>query len=140
MGVLDDMGRLWDASREMPRKPYAQRIKDAADGAELAAEYAKNGTPPPTNGVSYNPFENMAAMNAGVRGSGTVAAIADTGQKIDGASIYDITLDVVADGEPGFRTTHRQLIAAAALGNWQVGKVLPVRFDPNDATHQITIG
>ena len=140
MGVLDDMGRLWDASTQMPRKPFGERISDAAAAAETAAAMAKAGAPAPVNGVSYNPFENMAAMNAGVRGSGTVAAIADTGQKIDGASVYDITLDVVADGQPGFRAVHRQLIAAAALGNWQVGKVLPVRFDPDDASHQVTIG
>ena len=140
MGVLDDMGRIWDASKQMPRKPYGERISDAADAAEAAAAMAKGGVPAPVNGVSYNPFENIAAMNAGVHGSGTVAAIVDTGQKIDGASIYDLTLDVVADGQPGFRATHRQLISAAALGNWQVGKVLPVRFDPNDASHQVTIG
>jgi hypothetical protein len=140
MGVLDDMGRMWDASKQLPRKPFGERMKDAADAAESAAELAKNGPPPPPNGVSYNPFENMAAMNAAVRGSGTVASITDTGEKIDGASVYDLTIDVIADGQPGFRATHRQLIAAAALGNWQVGKVLPVRFDPNDATHQLTIG
>ena len=143
MGVLDDMGRLWDASRQMPKKSFSDKMKDAADGAEAAAAMQKAaaaGAPTGLNGVGFNPFENMAAMNAGVRGSGTVAAIADTGQKIAGASVYDITLDVVADGQPGFRATHRQLIAAAALGNWQVGKVLPVRFDPNDASHQVTIG
>lgn len=140
MGVLDDMGRIWGASRRMPRTPYGKRISDIADAAELAASMAKAGPLAPVNGVSYNPFENMAAMNAGVRGSGTVAAIADTGEKISGASVFDVTFDVVADGQSGFRAVHRQLIAAAALGNWQVGKVLPVRFDPTDAAHQLTIG
>jgi hypothetical protein len=31
------------------------------------------------------------------------------------------------------------MIASAALGNWQVGKSLPVRFDPANPT-QVTIG
>ncbi|MEO6116713.1 MAG: hypothetical protein ABIP33_10035 [Pseudolysinimonas sp.] len=127
----------------MPRKPFGERIKDAADGAEAAVAMQKAaaaGAPTGANGVSFNPFENMAAMNAGVRGSATVVSMVDTGTKLADTPVYDVTMDVVADGQPGFRAVHRQVIAAAALGNWQAGKVLPVRFDPNDATHQITIG
>jgi hypothetical protein len=143
MGVLDDMGRLWDASREMPKQSFADKMKLAADGAEASAAMQKAaaaGGPTGMNGVSYNPFENMAAMSAGVKGSATVVSMVDTGTKIADTPVYDVTMDVVADGQPGFRAVHRQVIAAAALGNWQAGKVLPVRFDPNDATHQVTIG
>ena len=143
MGVLDDMGRIWDASQQMPKQSFADKMKIAAEGAEASAAMQKAaaaGGPTGMNGVGFNPFENMAAMNAGVKGSATVVSLADTGTKLAGASVYDVTMDVVADGQPGFRTVHRQVIAAAALGNWQTGKVLPVRFDPNDATHQVTIG
>jgi hypothetical protein len=143
MGVLDDMGRIWDASQQMPKQSFADKMKIAAEGAEASAAMQKAaaaGGPTGMNGVGFNPFENMAAMNAGVKGSATVVSLADTGTKLAGASVYDVTMDVVADGQPGFRTVHRQVIAAAALGNWQAGKVLPVRFDPNDATHQVTIG
>ena len=143
MGVLDDMGRIWDASQQMPKQSFADKMKIAAEGAEASAAMQKAaaaGGPTGMNGVGFNPFENMAAMNAGVKGSATVVSLADTGTKLGGASVYDVTMDVVADGQPGFRTVHRQVIAAAALGNWQTGKVLPVRFDPNDATHQVTIG
>ncbi|HEY4225363.1 MAG TPA: hypothetical protein VGM70_06085 [Pseudolysinimonas sp.] len=143
MGVLDDMGRAWDASQQMPKKSWTEKIHDMADGAEAAVAMQKAaaaGAPAGVNGVSYDPFANMAAMNAGVHGSATVVAIADTGTKLADTPVYDVTMDVVADGQPGFRTVHRQVIAAAALGNWQAGKVLPVRFDPNDAGHQITIG
>ncbi len=31
------------------------------------------------------------------------------------------------------------MISAAALGNWQLGKTLPVRFDPANP-RQVTIG
>jgi len=143
MGVLDDMGRLWDASQQMPKQSFADKMKMAADGAEASAAMQKAaaaGGPTGMNGVSYNPFENMAAMNAGVKGSATVVSIADTGTKTADTAVYDVTMDVVADGQPGFRTVHRQVISAGALGNWQPGKVLPVRFDPNDASHQVTIG
>ncbi|MEO6534169.1 MAG: hypothetical protein ABIO06_11430 [Pseudolysinimonas sp.] len=143
MGVLDDMGRLWDASQQMPTQSFADKMKLAADGAEASAAMQKAaaaGGPTGLNGVSYNPFENMAGMNAGVKGSATVVSIADTGTTTADTPVYDITMDVVADGQTGFRAVHRQVISAGALGNWQPGKVLPVRFDPNDASHQVTIG
>ena len=143
MGVLDDMGRLWDASQQMPKQSFSDKMKIAADGAEAAAAMQKAaaaGGPTGMNGAGFNPFENIAGMNAGVRGSATVVSITDTGTKVDNTPVYDVTMDVVSDGQPGFRAVHRQVIAAAALGNWQVGKVLPVRFDPNDASHQVTIG
>jgi hypothetical protein len=91
------------------------------------------------NGQSFNPFENMQGMAAATRGTGTVAAIVDTGEKFQEASIYDVTFDVVSDSHPPFQVVHRQMIAAAALGNWQPGKMLPVRFDPANLT-QVTIG
>jgi len=67
-------------------------------------------------------------------------SIVDTGRKFDRTSIYDVTLDVVADGHAPFQVVHRQMIAAAALGNWQPGKVLPVRFAPAAPAAGVTIG
>lgn len=139
MGVFDDLGRLWDASRQQPRPGFAEGLKQAADAAEAANRMRANGGAEGVNGVSFNPFENAAAMATMTRGTGTVVELRDTGEKFDTATIYDVTFDVVADGHPGFRVVHRQMIAAAALGNWQPGKTLPVRFDPAD-TSQIIIG
>lgn len=139
MGVFDDFGRIWDASKQIPRPGLAEGLKQAADAAEAANRLRDGGVPQGVNGVSFNPFENAGAMAAMTSGSGTVVELTDTGERFDTATIYDVTFDVVADGHPGFRVVHRQLIAAAALGNWQPGKVLPVRFDPTD-TSAIVIG
>ena len=68
-----------------------------------------------------------------------IAKIEDTGEKFDTSTIYDVTFDVVSDTAPPFQVVHRQMISATALGNWQPGKTLPVRFDPAN-TSQITIG
>ena len=38
------------------------------------------------------------------------------------------------DGTPAFPVVHRQMIAAAAIGNWQPGKIITLRVDPNDKT------
>lgn len=144
MGVFDDMGRIWDASKDNPRPGMIQGIGMAADAAEAAKAMreqmaANGGVPQGVNGQSFNPFENMANMQAATRGQGTVTKIVDTGEKFDTASIYDVTMNVVSDDHPPFDVVHRQMIAAAALGNWQVGKMLPVRFDPANLT-QVTIG
>jgi hypothetical protein len=139
VGVFDDVGRIWDASKGNPRPGLIQGIGMAADAAEAAKAMREAGTPQGVNGQSFNPFESMQGMAAATRGSGTVVSIVDTGEKFQEASIYDVTLDVKSDTHPSFRVVHRQMIAAAALGNWQPGKMLPVRFDPAN-TSQVTIG
>lgn len=144
MGAFEDMGRLWDVAKKNPRPGLGQGLSQAADAAEAAQAMkeqmaANGGVPQGVNGVSFNPFENMAAMQTATRGSGTVTKLVDTKQKLEGATIYDVSMNVVSDGHPPFDVVHRQVIAAAALGNWQIGKVLPVRFDPANLT-QVTIG
>ncbi len=134
MGILDDMGRLFDAAKDAPRPTISEGIKQAADSAEQAKAYREAAAAGQGGfgAASANPFANAAAMNAGLRGSGTVVSIADTSEKFAEASIYAVTMDVTADGIPPYQVVHRQLIAAAALGNWQPGKVIGLRIDPND--------
>ena len=100
---------------------------------------ATGGVPKGVNGQSFNPFESMQGIAAATRGTGTITKLVDTKEKFQEASIYDVTMDVVSDGHEPFEVVHRQMIAAAALGNWQVGKTMPVRFDPANLT-QVTIG
>jgi hypothetical protein len=144
MGAFEDVGRIWDASKNNPRPGLVDGLKQAADAAEQAQAMkesmaANGGMPPGVNGQSFNPFENMQGMAAATRGTGTIAKLEDTGEKFDTAKIYDVTFDVVSDSAPPFQVVHRQMISAAAIGNWQPGKTLPVRFDPAN-TSQITIG
>jgi hypothetical protein len=144
MGVFEDMGRIWDVSKQQKRPGIAEGLAQAADAAEAAQRMqqemaANGGVPQGVNGMSFNPFENMQGMAAATRGSATVVKIEDSGEKFQEASIYNVMLDVTSDTHPPFQVVHKQMIAAAALGNWQPGKVLPVRFDPAN-TSQVTIG
>jgi hypothetical protein len=139
MGVFDDVGRIWDASKNNPRPGLAEGIGMAADAAEAAKAMQAAGVPQGVNGQSFNPFENMQGMAAATRGTGTILKLVDTREKFQEAAIYDVTFNVVSDGHAPFEVVHRQMISAAALGNWQVGKTLPVRFDPANPT-QVTIG
>jgi len=144
VGLIEDAGRIWDVSKKNTRPGLIDGIKQAADAAEAAQAMkeqmaANGGVPQGVNGQSFNPFENMQAMAAATRGTGTVVKLVDTKEKFQEASIYDVTFNVVSDSHPAFEVVHRQMISAAALGNWQPGKTLPVRFDPANPT-QVTIG
>lgn len=133
MGILDDAGRLMGEARKAPRPSIAESLKLSADAAEQANRIQAGGGVNGLNGVSANPFDNLNAMNALTRGSGTVVSLDETGEQINGARVYRVVFDVTADGvDAPVRREHRQLIAAAALGIWQPGSVLPVRFDPAD--------
>lgn len=140
MGILDDMGRLLDASKDNPRTGIADGIKQAADAAEQAKMFQQTGAGAAASGATagapgFNPFENAAAYNSAIGGSGVVTALTDTGQKFDTTVIYDVSLDVTLnDGTPAYPVVHRQMIASAAIGNWQPGKVITLRVDPNDKT------
>ena len=136
MGILDDLGRLWDASKDNPRPGLGDGLKMAADAAENSKQLRDAASGVAAAGVggapSFNPFTNAAAMNSAIRGSGMVTALTDTGEKFESTTIYDVTLEVTLDGEAPYEVVHRQMIAAAALGNWQPGKSITLRVDPND--------
>ena len=144
MGLLDDISRFADAAKAAPPKK-GMSIGDAATALEQANAYRAGLAADPTAGATAaggygaNPFANMEAMNQAVRGSGTVTSLTDTGTKLADTPVYDVGFDVTIDGEPTFKVVHRQVIAAAALANWQVGKVLSLRVDPHDHT-QVMIG
>lgn len=136
MGVFDDMGRIINASAKLPRPKFSDGLKQAADAAEGAAAYQQAAAAglAGAGGYGANPFENLAKMNAAIAGSGVVKALVDTGQKFETTTIYDVTLDVTLDGQAPYEVVHRQMIAAAALANWQPGRVISLRVDPNDKT------
>lgn len=137
MGILDDVGRIMGAAAQTPRPGMSDAIKQAAESAEQAAQLrgdAAAASGATAGAPGFNPFQNAAAYNSAVRGTGVVKAITDTGQRFAETPIYDITLEVTIDGKPPYEVVHRQMIAAAALGNWQPGKTTTLRVDPVDPT------
>ena len=145
MGVFDDVGRILDASEGTPKVGLTDGIKNAADAAEQMKLWQQRAAAGAASGAtagapSFNPFENMAAYGNAIPGSGVVTALTDTGQKFETTVIYDVALDVTLnDGTPAYPVVHRQMIAAAALGNWQPGKVITLRVDPANKT-QVMLG
>lgn len=142
MGVLGDFGRLMKGASALPRPSFAQSIKMAADSVERIPEYqavaaaAQSGY----GAAGADPFANMAMMRSGVSTSATVLALRSTGERVDAATVHEVDLRVTdPQGGTSWDVVHRQLIAPAALANWQPGAVMPVRFDPTDRS-RIVIG
>lgn len=140
MGVFGDIGRLMKAGAEQTaRTDYAENLRRSADLAEQWAG-ADPDQPVGTHGAaSANPFVNMAAYGSMTPASGTVVSLAPTGADVQGTPVYAVELDVAIDGRETYRTTYRTVIAAAALANWQPGKVWPFRVSPTDP-HSLMLG
>ncbi len=141
MGMLDDYNRIKAATGGKPKVGLRQSLANAADAAEAAQAYREAAATAQgaAGGYGANPFENMAAMNAATPASGVVKSLVDSGQRFETTTIYDVTLEVTVDGQPPYEVVHRQMIAAAALGNWQPGKTIGLRVDPKDKT-QVMVG
>ena len=80
-----------------------------------------------------------AVYSQGIAGSATVNALNDTGTMVNNAPIMELDLTVTVPGREPYQVKHRQLVAFAAMGNFQPGKVFPVHVDQQDPT-KIVIG
>lgn len=146
MGMFKDMKDMMgvvrsDELKELERKADAQPKVSMKDGIEMANQAMDQAQEMQaafaSQSLSANPMANMAAMAQGIQGNATVKGTTDTGQKLGDAPILDVELEVQIPGEEPYAVTHRQAIALAAMGNWQPGKVWPVRVDPGDRSKVI---
>ena len=146
MGMFKDMKDMMgvvrsDELKELKKKADAQPKVSMMDGVKMANQAMDQAqemqTAMASQGLSANPMANMAAMSQGIQGNATVKGTTDTGQKLADAPIMDVELEVQIPNEAPYTVTHRQAIALAAMGNWQAGKVWPVRVDPSDRSKVI---
>lgn len=146
MGMFRDMKEAVglirsDELKELKRKADAQPKVSMLDGVKMAnqamdqAQEFQDMTA--SQGLSASPMANMAAMTNGLVGNATVKSLSDTGQQMNGAPVMDVLLTVQLPGEQPYDVQHKQLIAHAAMGNWQPGKMFPVRVDPANRTSVI---
>jgi hypothetical protein len=146
MGMFKDMKDMVgvvrsDELKELKKKADAQPKVSMLDGVKMANQAMDQAqemqAAMASQGLSANPMANMAAMSQGIQGNATVKGTTDTGQKLGDASVYDVELEVQIPNEAPYAVVHRQAIALAAMGNWQAGKVWPVRVDPSDRSKVI---
>ena len=148
MGMFKDMKDMIGVARsdelkELKKKADAQPKVSMMDGVKLANQAMDQAQEMQaafaSQGLSANPMANMAAMAQGIQGNATVKEVTDTGQKLGDAAIMDVELEVQLPNETPYTVVHRQAIAPAAMGNWQAGRVWPVRVAPDDRT-KVTVG
>jgi len=146
MGMFKDMGDAFkvlrsDDLKELKRKADAQPKVSMLDGVKLANQamdqvpvWQQQGAMAGglTGGVS-----NTYA--SGIAGTATVKALNDTGTMLNNAPVMDIDMTVQVPGREPYDVKHRQLVAFAAMGNFQPGKTFPVHVDQQDPT-KIVIG
>lgn len=143
MGMFKDMKGAFDVIRsddlkELKRKADAQPKVSMLDGVKMANQAMDQAAvyqdAVASQGLSHDPMANMAAMQQGIQGNGTVKSTTETGTQINGAPVMEIVLTVQVPGREPYDVTHKQVIALSALANWQPGAIFPVRVDPNNAS------
>lgn len=142
MGMFRDMWRLYKVGQQQQRKDdmdMAEKLRQSADLAEMWAGVDQN-TPLGTHGAATaNPFTNLAFYNGAIPASGKVLSLKSTDKHLGDAPIYAVELEMFLDGHESYQTTYQTVIGAAALPNWQPGKMLTFRVSPEDP-HSIMLG
>jgi hypothetical protein len=119
--------------KELKRRADAQPRVSMLDGVRMANQAAAQAPMWEAQAAA------AATSGGGTPGSAKVVALADSGMMINNAPVMDIDLEVSVPGRDPYPVRHRQIVAFAALANFQPGKVLPVRVDVNDP-NTIVIG
>ena len=82
-------------------------------------------------------IKNSAAKAAylrehGISCKGSVVGIQRTGVKINNVPQFNITVQVMRDGQAPYNASAKMLLPPGSAGQFKPGLVLPVRVDPND--------
>jgi hypothetical protein len=146
MGMFKDMGDAFkvirsDELKDLKRKADAQPKVSMMDGLKLANQ-AMDQVPvwQQQGAMAQNMTNGMSNTYAsGIAGTATVNALSDTGTMLNNAPVMELDLTVSVPGREPYNLKHRQLVAFAALANFQPGKTFPVHVDQQDQS-KIVIG
>jgi len=148
MGMFKDIGDGFkvlrsDELKDLKRKADAQPKVSMMDGLKLANQamdqaqvWQQQGMEAQAMGVG---MPGAATYASGIPGSATVNGLSDTGTMVNNAPVMEIDMTVTVPGRDPYPVKHRQLVAFAAMGNFQPGKVFPVHVDQNDPS-KLVIG
>ena len=146
MGMFKDMGDAFkvlrsDELKDLKRKADAQPKVSMMDGIKMANQamdqvpvWQQQGAM--AGGLTAGVSNTYAS---GIAGTATVNSLSETGTMLNNAPVMEIDLTVQVPGREPYNVKHRQLVAYAAMGNFQPGKTFPVHVDQQDPT-KIVIG
>lgn len=142
MGFFSDLRRLMRAAKQLDEPDgfeaeYEESLRQAASFTQM---WTNASQPLGTHGAATaNPYTNFAFLRSAIPASGTVMHLAPTQDRLGQATIYEVGLEMHIDGREPYGTIYRTVIGAAALPNWQPGKMLTFRVSPDDP-HTIMLG
>jgi hypothetical protein len=139
--MFKDMGDAFkvlrsDELKDLKRKADAQPKVSMMDGLKLANEAVDQAQVWQQQGAQMQGMANgmpgAATYASGIAGTATVSALSDTGTMLNNAPVMELDLTVAVPGRDPYQVKHRQLVAYAAMGNFQPGKTFPVHVDQQD--------
>jgi hypothetical protein len=148
MGMFKDMGDAFkvirsDELKDLKRKADAQPKVSMMDGLKLANQAVDEAQVWQQQGAGMQAMANgmpgAATYASGIPGNATVTALSDTGTLVNNAPVMEIDMTVTVPGREPYPVKHRQLVAFAAMGNFQPGATFPVHVDQTDP-NKLVIG
>jgi hypothetical protein len=117
----DGSNKSWgQIMRDMPRTPTT---RDMARNTANAASFMKNLA---TSG------DASRLRSTGLRGTASIHAFTDTGNKVGMNHVMEIQLMVHVDGRPDYPVTHQESMAPIVVNGLAPGKRLTCHVDPDD--------
>src|SRR4051794_40046766 len=148
MGMFKDMGDAFkvlrsDELKELKRKADAQPKVSMLDGVKLANQAVDQAQVWQQQGAQLQSMgagmPGAGTYATGLAGSATVTTLSDTGTMVNNAPVMEMDLTVTVPGRDPYAVKHRQLVAFAAMGNFQPGSMFPVHVDQQDPS-KLVIG
>lgn len=144
MGMFKDMGDAFkvirsDELKDLKRKADAQPKVSMLDGIKLANQAMDQVPVWQEQGAMANAMAGGAMYANGLAGTAVVNSLTETGTVLNNAPVMEIDMTVTVPGRDPYPVKHKQLVAYAAMGNFQPGKTFPVHVDQQDPT-KIVIG
>jgi hypothetical protein len=136
MGMFKDMKDAFgvvrsDELKELKKKADAQPKTSMMDGIKMANQAMDQAA-----GMqqAYGSGSDMQRLMTGPTTSGQalIDSLAETGQVVNGSPLMQFELTVSVTGREPYKVTHQQVISPAVLHNFQAGKTMPVKIDPQD--------
>jgi hypothetical protein len=136
MGMFKNMKDAMDVVRsdelkDLKKKADAQPKVSMMDGIKMSNQAVDAAA-----GMqqAYGSGSEMQRLMTGPTTSGqaVINTVGETGQQVNGSPLMEFDLTVSVTGREPYQVTHQQVISPAVLHNFQAGKTMPVKIDPQD--------
>jgi hypothetical protein len=133
MGMFKDMKDAFgvvrsDELKELKKKADAQPKVSMMDGIKMANQAVDQAA------ELQQAYGGMQGLMTGptISGQAVIDSVSETGQVVNGSPLMEFALTVSVTGREPYKVTHQQVISPAVLHNFQAGKTMPVKIDPQD--------